>query len=274
MKMTLNKLVKKMVLVLLLNPLLAFADPSATQPATTAAPQLIPTIAHGTVLSDATNPSKTVQIQGPHARAFTDQGDIYASDSISTEAGQTVKLVFDDKSEVWVAPLSKLIVQNYSVVPQKKFGQFFLEKGLMRSLVQKDDKDKIKFHVQTSTATMGVRGTEFLTEVGADHKTSLYTLEGSVAIGHSARDLESDMSHRVVKEGLSSEMKQGQTLPTAPHKYDSKLLLARLQSISPHIATSVKEKIQARKVATSDNKAAPKKAYEPEKPKRKMKRKK
>ena len=68
---------------------------------------------------------KVVDVQGVHARKLTQEDLIYTGDIIQTKVNQTVKLTFDDQSEVWILPHSKLTVQKYSVVPQKKRLTFF-----------------------------------------------------------------------------------------------------------------------------------------------------
>jgi hypothetical protein len=55
---------------------------------------------------------------------------------------------------------------------------FGLLKGAIIGIIE-GDRDQIKYRVKNPTASMGVRGTEFLLKSNAS-ETNLYTLEGNV----------------------------------------------------------------------------------------------
>jgi hypothetical protein len=213
----------------------------------------------------------TLSITGPRARSLVGTGPVYANDSFKTSDGQTVKIIFLDQSEIWVSPLSDFTVQSYSSKPKHRFGSFHLEQGLVRAVVTKEG-TLPNFQIHTKAATMGVRGTEFVTETGGDIiGTNLYTLDGEVAMAKSPQDLKLEKSRRLVSAGKQSELHPGETLPVVSHKIDMKALMAHLQKVSPDLYQSVEEKKKERiEALRAAKKNVPEKPIKPlRKPKRK-----
>ena len=232
-----------------------------------AAPTLIPTVGQATSASTA-----PISIQGPHARTFSSAGPVYKGDVINSVAAQTVKVKFSDGSEIWVAPQTNFTIQEFYVTPAKRDALFHVESGSIRALVAKRNSERVNFIMHTKSATMGVRGTEFVVETDKTQKTSLYTLEGSVAIAKSVQALNEAKSTRVVDQGKSSFCTPAQAIPSASKKFNVKELMAKLQKISPEIASDVKDKRETRVKAAKEAKASkPKKSDDLAKPTRKPK---
>ena len=104
---------------------------------------------------------------------------------IQTEEKSFVKLLFIDKSQMNLGPKSQMVINAF---PQKDPGIITLVKGQLRSKVTKDymemeDKEKSKLYIKTSSAAMGVRGTDFQVNFNeVNHNTALITFEGAVAM--------------------------------------------------------------------------------------------
>jgi ferric-dicitrate binding protein FerR (iron transport regulator) len=221
-------------------------------------------------LGQATLFKGSLQVIGPHARALTTAGPIYAGDELKTSAQQTVKITFADQSEVWVTPNSDFTIQNYSSTPHHRFGLFHLESGLVRASVSKDQGSFPNFQIQTASASIGVRGTDFVAETGGSVVgTNVYTLDGTVAFAPTLADLKDEKSRRLISAGKQSEMHPGVALPSVSHHLDVNALAERLQKLSPELGESVKEtnreRERARTAKLLDGKT--------EKPARKLKRK-
>jgi len=213
-----------------------------------------------------------VTIQGPHPRTVVSSGAIDQGDVIKAEATQTLKLKFSDGSEIWVAPSTSVTVQAFSATTEKRVALFHLESGSLRAIATKYKTEKPSLVIHTKSATMGVRGTEFFVQVDKNQKTSLYTLDGAVAIAKTQEGLNSDKSSRLVEKGKYSACSPTQALPTASKKYSMKELTTVLQTVSPEIASDVmsksQERVKAAKAAAASN---PKKSNSESGPSRKPK---
>lgn len=124
-------------------------------------------------------------------------GDVIeVGETIETLARSFVKLQFIDESQTTMGPSSKMIVETFS---QKKPGILNLIKGSIKSKVTKDymniDKNSSKLFIKSNSASMGVRGTEFIwTYEPGEDQTGLITLEGVVRFV-SLRTAEEKSSH-------------------------------------------------------------------------------
>jgi hypothetical protein len=100
--------------------------------------------------------------------------------SIVTSAASFARLVFDDGSTLNIGPKSKAVVVR---MDKKGNGIVSLLKGKMRSNIKKNAKGTKKFYIQTRTAAMAVRGTEFETIYNPENRvSSLLTYKGEVAV--------------------------------------------------------------------------------------------
>ncbi len=113
--------------------------------------------------------------------------DIPEGAVIQTAEKSFVKLIFLDKSQMNLGPNSQMVINAF---PKKEAGIITLVKGQLRSQVTKDymemdDKSKSKLFIKTTSAAMGVRGTDFQVNFNPENNnTSLITFEGRVAMSH------------------------------------------------------------------------------------------
>jgi hypothetical protein len=113
--------------------------------------------------------------------------DIPEGIEIETAEKSFVKLIFIDKSLMNLGPKSKMVINAF---PHSEPGVLTLVKGQLRSQVTKDymgmdDKSKSKLFIKTTSAAMGIRGTDFQVNYNEEnHNTSLITFEGAVAMAH------------------------------------------------------------------------------------------
>lgn len=104
--------------------------------------------------------------------------------SILTRNRSFVKLSYPDGSSMFVGPKSKIVVSK--IVTKKRSGVVNLLNGQLRAKIKKSERERNlnnKLIIRTRTASMGVRGTDFLVVFNKDNKaSSLVTFEGEVAI--------------------------------------------------------------------------------------------
>lgn len=138
--------------------------------------------------------------------------------TLLTSERSFVKLIFIDKSQMNLGPSSSMLIQAF---PRKEAGIIKLIKGQIRSEVTKNymemsDKSKSKLYIQTRTASMGIRGTDFQVNYNPENQnSSLIVFEGKVAMAHIDRSRGDEVFNQEKLEALVSSntavlVKQGQ----------------------------------------------------------------
>jgi len=111
------------------------------------------------------------------------QTGVQLSDSIKTEAQGRAQLQFLDASTMTISPRSDIVIESYmfdsKTGEQKSLSK--LTQGLVRLIVPVSKLEKKEFLVKTSTAVMGIRGTEVYILIGPEF-TDVFVKTGSVAV--------------------------------------------------------------------------------------------
>ncbi|MDX8396582.1 MAG: FecR domain-containing protein, partial [Mariprofundaceae bacterium] len=104
-------------------------------------------------------------VKGTHKTPITLDSVVHEGDVISTSNSGRVKLFMKDKTTVFVGRKSKITIDHYEMKEQKlasaSFNMFW---GKIRFLVSKMRTGSSDFAVKTTTATIGVRGTDFIAQ--------------------------------------------------------------------------------------------------------------
>lgn len=135
------------------------------------------------------------------------KGDwVQEGSTIQSGKGSFAKLLFIDKSQMFISPKSSVRVKEF---PKNEAGVIDLLKGRIRSKVSKNymeiDKTKSKLFIKTKTAAMGVRGTDFQVVYNPKNEaTSLVTFEGAVAMGHLESGEAGKINRSVLEQRLNS----------------------------------------------------------------------
>lgn len=124
---------------------------------------------------------------------------------IKTSEKSFVKLVFIDKSQMNVGPLSEIKIEKFH---SKDAGVIDLVKGKIRSQVSKDylqiqGKDRSKLFIKTKNAVMGIRGTDFMISTNGIN-TAAILFEGEVVFNRLNDRKITDSAHldRIVDQGV------------------------------------------------------------------------
>lgn len=106
---------------------------------------------------------------------------IQSGESVITAEGRA-KIVMTDRNVIVVMPNSRLKIESYTNTPEDKNVTLNLIEGTVRTDVEQIyDDENSKFEVRTPTATVGVRGTQFITSYSKDgDATEVTTLRGRV----------------------------------------------------------------------------------------------
>lgn len=115
----------------------------------------------------ATNGTVVVQKRDGSVRSVAPGSTVQQGDVIITQPNSTARVKFSDGGDLSVAPNSQLRIDQYSfenAAPQKDNMVLSLLKGGLRTVTGLVGKrgDREAYKVQTSTATIGIRGTEFI----------------------------------------------------------------------------------------------------------------
>lgn len=94
---------------------------------------------------------------------------IFEKDTIKTVSGASIGLIFEDNTLVSIGSNSEFSIDEYLFEPSKKNGKFQtnLSKGTMAcmtGLIAKMNPDAMK--IKAKSASMGIRGTYFIVDVG------------------------------------------------------------------------------------------------------------
>ncbi|MGD0826546.1 MAG: FecR family protein [Desulfobaccales bacterium] len=121
--------------------------------------------------------------RGPVIPAKVKQA-VEVNDVIQTYDVSRAQVLFRDKTTITIAPKSKVAVESYMFDPAKfeRSGNFDLIQGVMKVVVPAAEMmQKTSFDVKTSTATLGIRGTEFVVISGTNFSV-VYSIKGRVAL--------------------------------------------------------------------------------------------
>ena len=120
---------------------------------------------------------------GPLTPAMVKQ-PVEVNDVIQTYEVSRAQVLFRDRTTITIAPKSRIAVEGYMFDPKKfeRSGDFDLIEGVVKIVVPAAQQvQKTSFTLKTSTAVMGVRGTEFLVTAG-NNFTVVYPIKDQVCI--------------------------------------------------------------------------------------------
>lgn len=114
-----------------------------------------------------------------------EESTLSIGDTVVTGKSAWVELRLCDGSAIKVGEKTKFKFEDSAKESDSFTGwAFSLLKGSLLAAIQGEEKsDKVKLRVRTPTASIGVRGTEFMVESDDAEGTSLHTLEGEVLMG-------------------------------------------------------------------------------------------
>lgn len=93
-------------------------------------------------------------------------GELYPSEMVSTASGSYARLRLKDKSWIMLRPNSRFLIEKveYEEETQEGTGFFSLLKGGFRAVTGLIF-DKLKYRYNTTVATIGIRGTQFMVRI-------------------------------------------------------------------------------------------------------------
>ncbi len=189
----------------------------------------------GEIRLDSLKGAETVTRIREGRRGEIRQGaEVQAGDVLQTGEGVTAILIYSDQSKVQMSAKTEFKVE--SQVEETQWNR--LNYGSVRGMIEKATSPtaKPKFLIRTRSATLGVRGTEFVFAQSLDGPAQIHTLEGVVDVG---RDELTVLSGKgvPVETGHFVEALPGRV--SSPQSFDVKEFMEKFNSESAGHAGSI-----------------------------------
>lgn len=150
-------------------PLAAWASGSGAQATTIAAVERVVVWGYGTP-------------PGRPTRDLFERDRLVEDEAVETPRDGALHLKFGDGTAFRLGSQSKAVLDRFVFDPQRGRGQLALELGRGSFRFISGRMDKGDYALKTPSATMGIRGTDFVVEVGVDLATVVSVLSGVVTL--------------------------------------------------------------------------------------------
>jgi len=192
--------------------------------------------------------------------------EVYPQDKVKTEIKSKVRLTFEDGSLLNLSESTELVIKEHIYAPdeQKRQSVLSMAQGKMRVLCQKMTGAGSQMQVETPTAVIGIRGTEFLVWVVSNELTTVICLSDEVYV----RSIDGKVPGEVVlkpnqmtKVGVGvrpvpativpDELRQQLEIDTAAFKVSPSSAGAQGGQAEPAIAAGAQEAVQTVEVPSA-----------------------
>ena len=146
----------------------------------------------GLVLLTRLNDKKELEVTGSEPILYRDLAE--------TDENSRLEIVFDDLSILTLGEETAIEINEMIYDPKTKRREALITMTVGRIKIQasKIAAGKRNFRVVTPTAVIGVRGTEFIVEVGLNGETKVITIEGLVSVAPNLESLLSGTSSAIM----------------------------------------------------------------------------
>jgi hypothetical protein len=109
---------------------------------------------------------------------------IFQYDTVKTEIKSKVRITFEDGSLLNLSENTQMEIKEHVYTPEEKrrSSVFKLAQGKVRAFCQRLAGKDSRFHVETPTAVIGIRGTKFIIWVVSNELTTVICLEDEVFV--------------------------------------------------------------------------------------------
>lgn len=179
------------------------------------------------------------------------ENPVYGKDILRTRKRSLLEISMNDGSRITIGESTRLDIKEY-LAGQKPRGMFDLMRGRVRAVVSNVfSKRKESFQIRTTTAVVGVQGTDFIVLAGA-METRIEVFEGVVSVKNTDPNVK---ARKILKAGQAATVRKGEppllTMPQHMKQFGSggslDILSGGTQSNAPTMITP----------KTSPGKAAP-----------------
>lgn len=175
--------------------------------------------------------------KGELPAAAAQQGEpLNLGDMVRTKSGARAVIRFVDDTLLTIAPESRVVIQEYLFDADKSHRRAVLKvlQGLVGAVVPRLlTGDNPSFLMETHTASMGVRGTEWYAQL-SPQATDIYTVAGSLEI----RNRNARVGGKVITQAMQYTRVTATEPPTFPVAFSKESLRFLKQQLSPGISGS------------------------------------
>lgn len=202
-------------------------------------------VAHVTALR-----GEAVAANPKHSHILKLGDGIFQKDVIKTSSNSKIQMIFQDDTIVTVGKESVFSVEEYvfddAKEPEVHFG---MVQGAMRTITGKVGKiAPQKFRVQTKTATIGIRGTNFTLNVSKDGSLTAYCSYGAIGVTYNSEV-------HVVEHGYMLHIDAGSKISVQP--FTPKVLKQMKKGYFGLKQPAKKEDAQKGEISLAEEKNAP-----------------
>ena len=180
------------------------------------------------------------------------------SERVIAKPDQTVVLHLKDDSNITIAPGSESSVKDYVPARPGSVPHVEMTKGSAHFDVNKTPTGHHTFYIHTSSATMGVRGTDFVVDQQNDGYSVVHTLEGNVSMAKNEAELDDPSKSVAVPAGRTSYLNSSMAHPSAPKVFNRKTYLTQLGKTYPAMMKQIHRTEQKRQMNAVSNSHAQK----------------
>ncbi len=170
-----------------------------------------------------------------------DNEAIYKGDVILTAKGSRAKVLLNDDSILNISESATFKIKDFVYKKKKgfRFASFKMITGSVRTLVGRYFGSKGSgFEIATDTAVVGVKGTDFIVDIGGGGRSEVFSLSGKVSTRGSS---ESPDKAIILRPGFKTRVTRGEG-PTKPAKFNRERVRALLSKTSIKAGISKEER--------------------------------
>lgn len=131
--------------------------------------------------------------------------EVEKSDAIVTKANAKLQLIFNDKTIITIGPNSNFKIEEYIYEKKKNKAQFSMARGTFKTITGKIGKiAPNRFKIKTKSATIGIRGTQFLVNASSKN-VQVFCTQGAVSVTDNILNKSVD-----VPAGFATEVNDGE----------------------------------------------------------------
>ncbi len=166
--------------------------------------------------------------------------EVFGKDTVITGHDGKVRILFIDNSMVNIGPDSDIDLSKYILTPSERDVLLSMVRGKIRFLVSNLSTVVNTYTITTTTAIIGVRGTDFVVDASQKDTTEVYLMKGKVALSNV---LQKPAQAVQLMKGMMSKV-QGVKPPTLPIKYTGQKIRELIHETEIQLNANIKKETE------------------------------
>lgn len=166
--------------------------------------------------------------------------EVFWNDTVITGHDGKVRILFIDNSMVNIGTDSDIAISKYTLTPTERNVLLSMVKGKIRFLVSKLSAVLNTYTITTTTAIIGVRGTDFVVDASQKDTTEVYIMKGKVELSNI---LQKPAQAVQLMKGMMSKV-AGVKPPTLPVKYTGQKIRELINETEIQLNANIKKETE------------------------------